>query len=81
MRSTIDSAGRVVVPQAMRDEIGWRGGEAIEIEVVDGGVLISPVTMKMTLVEGDEGVYAVAEEELPPLTTDIVDATRRSVRR
>jgi AbrB family looped-hinge helix DNA binding protein len=81
MRSTIDKAGRVVIPRPLRKELGWLGGEEIEIDVVDGTVSISPVTMKMTLVETDEGVVAVPESELPPLTEDVVRKTRDSVRR
>ena len=81
MRSTIDQAGRVVIPAALREELGWLGGEEIEIEVTDGTVSISPVAVKMTLVETDAGVVAVPETELPPLTEDVVRKTRDSVRR
>lgn len=43
MRTTIDMAGRVVIPKSLRDELGIRPGE---VEVVrDGaGVRIEPVT-------------------------------------
>ena len=81
MRSTIDQAGRVVIPRPFREELGWDGGEEIEIEVIDGTVSISPVTMKMSLVETKEGVVAVPETELPPLTGDVVRKTQDSVRR
>ena len=40
MRSTIDKAGRVVVPKAMRDELGLTGGTEIEIGLVDGKIEI-----------------------------------------
>lgn len=81
MRSTIDQAGRVVIPRAMRQELGWHGGEEIDIEVIDGAVVVSPVTTKVTLVETDDGIVAVPETELPPLTDDIVRRTRDSVTR
>ena len=81
MRSTIDRAGRVVIPRAIRDELGWSGGEEIEIEVVDGAVMIAPVTTKMTLVETKDGIVAVPETELPPLTGAIVERIKNSVRR
>ncbi len=42
MRSTIDAAGRVVVPKSMRADIGLRPGE-IEIEVDGAGIRITPV--------------------------------------
>jgi AbrB family looped-hinge helix DNA binding protein len=81
MRSTIDPAGRVVIPRSIRDELGWGGGEEIEIEVADGLVTISPVTTKMTLVQTDDGVVAVPETDLPPLTVDVVRKTQDSTRR
>jgi AbrB family looped-hinge helix DNA binding protein len=81
MRSTIDQAGRVVIPRPVRDELGWVGGEEIEIELVDGAVWISPVTTKMTLVETDDGVIAVPDHELPPLTAETVRRTQEATRR
>ncbi len=71
----------MVIPAALREELGWLGGEEIEIEVTDGTVSISPVAVKMTLVETDDGVVAVPETELPPLTEDVVRRTRDSVLR
>ena len=35
MRTTIDTAGRIVVPKALRDELGLVGGEELEIIVRD----------------------------------------------
>jgi len=65
----------------MRDEMGWHGGEDVEIEVVDGSVVISPVETKITLIETDDGIVAVPEVELPALTAFDVAAARRSVNR
>ena len=82
MRSTIDQAGRVVIPRQIREELGWEGGEEIDIVLADGSVSISPVMTKMTLVETDDGVVAaVPETELPPLTADVVQRTQDSIRR
>ena len=71
----------MVIPAALREELGWSGGEEIEIEVVDGTVSISPVAVNMTLVETDDGVVAIPETELPPLTEDVVRRTRDSALR
>ena len=81
MRSTIDQAGRVVIPRQIREELGWEGGEEIDIVLADGSVSISPVMTKMNLVETDDGVVAVPETELPPLTADVVQRTQDSIRR
>src|ERR671937_5659 len=42
MRSTIDAAGRVVVPKVMRERLGLTGGRAIEIRERDGRLEIEP---------------------------------------
>ena len=36
MRTTIDAAGRVIVPKAIRDEMGLTGGQELEIRAGDG---------------------------------------------
>lgn len=42
MRTTIDSAGRVVVPKALRDRVGLRPGP-VDIDVDGAGLRIEPV--------------------------------------
>lgn len=81
MISTIDAAGRVVIPRAIRSQLGWEGGEEIEILEGDGIVEIRPVPTKMTLVETGDGLVAIPERELPQLTGDIVAKTRDATRR
>jgi AbrB family looped-hinge helix DNA binding protein len=82
MKSTIDRAGRVVIPKALRTRLGLRGGEAIEIRERDGTIVIEPAPTPMSLVdEGDRGLAAVPNQELPPLTDDLVRATLEGTRR
>ncbi len=38
MRTTIDKAGRVVIPKQMRDDLGLRAGTEVDI-VVDGNAI------------------------------------------
>ncbi|MBA2671003.1 MAG: AbrB/MazE/SpoVT family DNA-binding domain-containing protein [Gemmatimonadetes bacterium] len=75
MKTTIDSAGRVVIPRALRMLLGLRGGETVEIRERDGTIEIEPVATPMELVDRGEGRVAVPERELPALTDDIVRAT------
>jgi len=35
MRVTIDAAGRLVIPKALRDRLALRGGETLEIQALD----------------------------------------------
>lgn len=81
MRSTIDAAGRVVIPKAIRDRLGLAGGETLEIVEREGRIEIEPAPTPMRLVRRGRGPVAVAEGDLPPLTDDIVRSTIERTRR
>lgn len=81
MKSTIDAAGRVVIPKALRSRLGLKDGQVIEIRERDGTIEIEPVATPMTLVDRGEGPVAVPEHELPPLTDEVVRATIERTRR
>lgn len=81
MRTTIDSAGRVVIPKAIRDELGLRGGTEIEISERDGRIEIEPVPVPMRLVKKGNVLVAVPERPMPVLTDEIVRDTLEKVRR
>lgn len=73
MRTTIDVAGRVVVPKRMRDRLGLDGGAEIEIEEHDGVVEIRPINKEITLGVGADGrPVLVAPPGTPPMTNDDV---------
>ena len=36
MRTTIDAAGRIVVPKSLREQLGFAPGAELEVEAVDG---------------------------------------------
>ena len=42
MTVSIDAAGRVVIPQAVRRRLGLGAGVELELDEVDGGVLLRP---------------------------------------
>jgi AbrB family looped-hinge helix DNA binding protein len=81
MRTTIDRAGRLVVPKALRDELGLEPGLDLELAARDGRLEIEPATTPVTLVEEDGAVFAVPDRELPALTAEQVRATLERVRR
>ena len=43
MRTTIDKAGRLVIPRSLRDRIGLTGGGEVEVELDGAAVRIEPV--------------------------------------
>jgi AbrB family looped-hinge helix DNA binding protein len=81
MQTTIDRAGRIVVPKALRDELHLEGGTAVEIRVNDGRLEIEPVPTPMRLVRRGKGMVATTDKQLPPIDADDVRAVVESLRR
>lgn len=69
---TIDAAGRVVIPQALRRRLGLQGGSKLEVEEVDGAIVLRPAS-KVRMEIGDDGMPILrAPKGTPPLTSDDV---------
>ncbi|MDA2989250.1 MAG: AbrB/MazE/SpoVT family DNA-binding domain-containing protein [Actinomycetota bacterium] len=77
MRTTIDAAGRIVVPKALRDQIGLIPGQ-VDIAVVGSRIVIEP-TSDESLVEEDGLLVIPASGEL--VTDDDVRGLLESGRR
>jgi AbrB family looped-hinge helix DNA binding protein len=82
MRTTIDGAGRLVIPKRIRDRLGLKGGEPLEIEEEHGTIRIARTEPSMRLVEGEDGILtAEFDPPLPPVTpADIREALERTRR-
>lgn len=81
MKSTIDAAGRVVIPKRIRDRLGLRGDDQVEITERDGRIEIELAPTDVELVQAGSVLVARPTRELPPLTDDIVRETLDRVRR
>jgi AbrB family looped-hinge helix DNA binding protein len=81
MKSTIDAAGRIVVPKPLRDALGLKPGQPLEIRAGDGRLEIEISATPMRLKKRGKGVVAVPDSELPVLTADEVRETLERVRR
>lgn len=81
MRTTIDAAGRIVVPKPVRDELALLPGTELDLRVVDRRIEIEATATPMRLEEHAHGVTAVADREMPVLTAELVRDTLERVRR
>jgi AbrB family looped-hinge helix DNA binding protein len=81
MRTTIDSAGRIVIPKAVRDAVGLRGGEELEVSERDGRIEIETVPVPIRLVRRGKALVAVADGDAGELTDEIVRQTLERTRR
>ena len=81
MRTTIDTAGRIVVPKAMRDALGLVGGEEVEVLARDGRLEIAVAPTRLRLKRAGGSVTAVPDRPLPPLTAELVRETLEQTRR
>jgi AbrB family looped-hinge helix DNA binding protein len=71
MRSTIDKAGRVVIPAAVRERAGLTPGTTLEISLDDGAVRIERVAPGPRLMR--IGKRLVARPTAPVDTRPVVD--------
>jgi AbrB family looped-hinge helix DNA binding protein len=73
MTTTIDSAGRVVIPKALRDQVGLFPGTEIEIQIRNGQLQIEPVA-SITVEKRGRFFVAVAPPGTPAVEPAAVDA-------
>jgi AbrB family looped-hinge helix DNA binding protein len=81
MVTTIDSAGRIVVPKSLREELGFKPGQKLELSAVDGRLEVEHPITPMRLVKRKGRLVAVADRPMPTLTSDMVRETLERTRR
>lgn len=81
MMTTIDRAGRVVVPKAVRDEARLLPGTAIQIRCRDGVVEIEPAPLAVILRKRGGLTVASPKQPVRPLRARDVEDTRRRIGR
>src|SRR5687767_7551476 len=81
MKASLDAAGRIIVPKALRLALGLRAGQLLEIRACDGRLEIEVAATPMRLKRRGKGVVAVPETKLPPLKADEVRETLERIRR
>ncbi|MGH8291052.1 MAG: AbrB/MazE/SpoVT family DNA-binding domain-containing protein [Steroidobacteraceae bacterium] len=81
MKTTMDAAGRIVVPKPLRQALDLKPGQSLEIRAGDGRLEIEIAATPMTLRTQGRDFVAVPEVEVPTLTADEVRDTLERIRR
>jgi AbrB family looped-hinge helix DNA binding protein len=79
--ATVDSAGRLVVPKAIRERAGLRPGLRLSLTVRDGRVEIEPEPTPVRIMRKGSLSVAVPLIELPTLREEQVKAVRDALSR
>jgi AbrB family looped-hinge helix DNA binding protein len=81
MRTTIDPAGRLVIPKEIRQEAGLKPGMALEVYCRAGCIEFEPAPVPVKLVRRGRLLVAVPQKKVPRLSAETVERTRRTLRR
>jgi AbrB family looped-hinge helix DNA binding protein len=81
MKTTIDHAGRLVIPKDIRRESGIKPGMPLEVRWEKGAIAITPAPLTVKLERKGRLLVAVPAKDTPRLSTDTVERTRKALRR
>ncbi len=81
MQTTIDQAGRVVVPKPLRDALGLPSGTKLEVTESEGRLILTPTGPRTRVVRRHGRSVLEVDEDVEPLTAeqvrDLLERTRR----
>jgi AbrB family looped-hinge helix DNA binding protein len=77
---SIDAAGRLVVPKAIREQAGLEPGMELEIRCRDGRVEIEPAPRQVRISRRGNVLVALPLDPSEPLDEDTVERTRDALR-
>ena len=81
VRTTMDSAGRLVIPKKLRQAAGLKTGALLEIQCRDGRIEIEPVPIELRFVRHGKFVVALPKRRpSKPFTAETVEATLEALR-
>ena len=76
MKTTMDRAGRLVIPKEIRREARLAPGAALEVRWRDGRIEIEPAPAAVRLQRRGRLLVAVPRRKLPKLAPETVEQTR-----
>lgn len=81
MKTTIDAAGRVVIPKPLRVRLGLIGAGEVDLEEHDGVVEIRTASRAVSVTRKDGRPVLTVDGDVPTLTDeetrDLLEQTRR----
>jgi AbrB family looped-hinge helix DNA binding protein len=81
MKTTIDKAGRLVIPKDIRRESGIKPGMPLDVRWENGMIAIAPTPLPVKLERKGRLLVAVPTKDTPRLSADTVERTRKRLRR
>lgn len=81
MQTTIDAAGRIVVPKALRESLRLSAGQRLDITVSDGRLEIEVAAAPASVDVVDGMPRIVPDEPVPLLTTEMTRDVLEQIRR
>ena len=81
MKTTIDGAGRLVIPKDIRRGAGLKPGMPLDVKLEQGRIEITPAPLPVKLQRKGRLLVAVPEKTVHPLTSETVDRTRATLQR
>jgi AbrB family looped-hinge helix DNA binding protein len=81
MKTTIDHAGRLVIPKNIRRESGIKPGMPLDVRWEKGAIAITPSPLPVKLKRKGRLLVAVPTKGTPRLSMEIVERTRKTLRK
>ena len=81
MKTTIDHAGRLVIPKDIRRESGIKPGMPLDVRWENGAIAITPAPLPVKLERRGRLLVAVPTGDTPRLSADTVERARKKLRR
>ena len=81
MKTTIDHAGRLVIPKDIRRESGIKPGMPLEVRWEKGAIAITPAPLEVKLERKGRLLVAVPAKDTSHLSADTVERTRKRLRK
>jgi AbrB family looped-hinge helix DNA binding protein len=79
MKTTIDHAGRLVIPKTIRQRAGLTPGMSVNVRWWDGHIEIEPAPLPVALVQKGRLLVAVPQQPVGTLTAEGVEQTRQAL--